>query len=98
LWIDSICIDRENILKRSHYVPFMKSISAQAASVTVWLGQLAGGRGAVMEFLAISSASPLLWKSGSYKNGTRTQGEALLGSLDSHTGERSGSPSGIVCL
>ncbi|KAI2602746.1 HET-domain-containing protein [Hypoxylon sp. NC1633] len=42
LWIDAICIDQDNVLERNHQVHMMKRIFSTAASVVVWLGDVAG--------------------------------------------------------
>jgi len=37
-WIDSICIDRQDLLERNHQVGLMKSIYSNADFVITWLG------------------------------------------------------------
>lgn len=39
-WIDLICIDQTSTQERNHQVAIMRSIFAQAARTTVWLGEL----------------------------------------------------------
>lgn len=38
IWIDSICIDQENIAERNHQVSLMKDIYSKASVVVAWLG------------------------------------------------------------
>jgi len=39
LWIDSICIEQDNILEKNHQVQQMGQIYFQASRVLIWLGQ-----------------------------------------------------------
>jgi len=57
LGIDAICIDQENVLKRSHQVGLMKDIYAQAVGVTVWAGQSESDSNATEYQMSRSGAS-----------------------------------------
>lgn len=39
LWVDSLCIDQDNVVERSHQVTKMGDIYAQAQRVVIWLGE-----------------------------------------------------------
>jgi hypothetical protein len=40
LWIDQICINQDDLLKKNHQVSVMRNIYSSCASVIVWLGKL----------------------------------------------------------
>ncbi|KAF2633967.1 HET-domain-containing protein, partial [Macroventuria anomochaeta] len=39
-WIDAICIDQANVEERNHQVGMMRHIYLNAASVSIWLGEV----------------------------------------------------------
>lgn len=38
-WVDSLCIDQDNVRNRNEHVTCMKAIYGRACAVVVWLGQ-----------------------------------------------------------
>ena len=60
LWIDSICIDQENIRERSHQVGIMQDIYREAKKVQAYLGESLNSSSIAMKFLARSFTDSIL--------------------------------------
>ena len=60
IWIDSICINQENIEEKNIHVAHMHKIYGRARNVIVWLGMPEGGSDLVMDSKEISKLNTAL--------------------------------------
>lgn len=55
LWVDSICINQNDIMERSHQVRRMRAIYSGARSIIVWLGEADADTHKAMELITLLS-------------------------------------------
>jgi hypothetical protein len=51
IWIDYLCINQDDIEKRSHQVALMSAIFSMAMTVAAWLGKPTHGSNLVTKFI-----------------------------------------------
>lgn len=79
LWIDTLCIDQNNVLERNHQVKKMKAIYQKASKVLVWLGKGADESDLAMDYLSTRGLTPLKPKANGYRPMWRMkEGKAIL--------------------